>query len=256
MTTRRFVLARSLALCLASLTAAPLWAADENTPRAPGRQAPAELAPSTILDYKVQAKAYGLPFDTTARLIWLNNDSSYQASWIVQVPILGERTQLSQGRIAPDGTGLQPETYTERVRKKRSASLNRKTGQIELHGDRPAATLQAGVQDRLSISLQLGALIAAAPEKFARGEIISLQVTGVSKAEIWNWEVMGEEDIELPPSLESFRKSIHLRRLPRQDGDSQIDIWLAPQLHHLPVRLRLQDGNDFVDQTLESVENP
>ena len=40
----------------------------------------------------------------------------------------------------------------------------------------------------------------------------------------------------------------------REPRDTQVDIWLAPSLGHLPVRIRLtQDNGDVVDQQLRTL---
>ena len=45
--------------------------------------------------------------------------------------------------------------------------------------------------------------------------------------------------------------ALHLRRLPRKEFDTTVDVWLAPTLGHLPVRMRLLEANGNVaDQRL------
>ena len=49
--------------------------------------------------------------------------------------------------------------------------------------------------------------------------------------------------------------SIKLQRTPRRDFDQRIELWLAPSLGYLPVRLRITNANgDWVDQLLRSIE--
>ena len=45
--------------------------------------------------------------------------------------------------------------------------------------------------------------------------------------------------------------ALHLRRLPRKEFDTTVDVWLAPSQGHLPVRIRITQANgDVADQRL------
>ena len=45
-----------------------------------------------------------------------------------------------------------------------------------------------------------------------------------------------------------------LTRSPRREFDRKVEIWLAPSLSHLPVRLRITEQNgDFVDMKLDEL---
>ena len=51
--------------------------------------------------------------------------------------------------------------------------------------------------------------------------------------------------------------SLKLNRNPRKEFDQRIELWLAPSLDYLPVRLRITNANgDSVDQLLRSLEKP
>jgi hypothetical protein len=64
--------------------------------------------------------------------------------------------------------------------------------------------------------------------------------------------VDNEETLNLPYG---DLPSVKLLRTPRRDFDQRIELWLAPSLGYLPVRLRITNANgDFVDQLLRSVE--
>jgi hypothetical protein len=46
----------------------------------------------------------------------------------------------------------------------------------------------------------------------------------------------------------------HLVRQPRKEFDSRVEMWLAPSLNHLPVRLRVTQSNgDVADQQLSQM---
>ena len=74
------------------------------------------------------------------------------------------------------------------------------------------------------------------------------------EAEMWSFKVEGTEQVSLPlGDLQALR----LRRLPRREFDQLIDLWFAPSLSFLPVRIRLQQANgDVADQRAKSVGPP
>ena len=49
--------------------------------------------------------------------------------------------------------------------------------------------------------------------------------------------------------------AVRLTRLPRQPYDQQVDLWFAPSLGYLPVRLRVTHPNgDVADQVLRRLD--
>ena len=56
------------------------------------------------------------------------------------------------------------------------------------------------------------------------------------------------ETLDLPSGPLQARR---LARTPRKPHDSTVEVWLAPSLGHLPVRLRVAQANgDVADQRL------
>ena len=114
----------------------------------------------------------------------------------------------------------------------------------------------AGTQDRLSVFIQLGALLAAAPERYPPGTRISLATVSARAADVWAFTVEDEEALHLPAGTISARK---LQRLPRREHehDQKAELWLAPALGYLPVRIRITQANgDFADLRLRSHAPP
>ncbi|HAU57335.1 MAG TPA: DUF3108 domain-containing protein, partial [Comamonadaceae bacterium] len=109
-------------------------------------------------------------------------------------------------------------------------------------------------QDRLSVFLQLGALLSAAPERFAVGTRISIPTVSARAADNWTFTVEGEETLELPIGTV---QAVQLQRLPRRDYDQKAQVWLAPKLGYLPVRIRItQTSGDFAELSLRSRATP
>jgi hypothetical protein len=100
--------------------------------------------------------------------------------------------------------------------------------------------------------LQLGALIAGEPKKFPAGTSISIQTASAREAEPWVFTVEGAEPLALPGGT---LDTLKLTRNPRKEFDQKVELWLAPGMDYVPVRLRLtQPNGDWVDQQWSSTD--
>lgn len=212
---------------------------------------PATVPGSSNLQYRVEGRIKGIPYGARSTLNWSNLGTSYSARMEVRVPLLGSRVQTSTGAL--NAQGLLPARFVDRSRHERTADFDRSLGKIRFSNQAPPAALQQGAQDRLSVFLQLAALLNARPEAFKPGQVIPLQVAGTGGAEVWPFEVGEKAMLDLPAGPIEAR---HLVRPPRSghEKDSQVDIWLAPSLSHLPVRIRISEPEgDSVDQRLSQM---
>ena len=167
----------------------------------------------------------------------------------MRLPLVGARTQRSEGALTP--AGLAPERYAEQARGERAAHFDAAGGRIRFSANTPDATLEPGAQDRLSVSLQLAGLLAAAPARYPPGSVITLQTTGVREAGPWRWEVHEDETLQIDGQAVPCAKLV---RQPRGEYDTRIELWLARTLGHLPARLRvIQAGGDVADQVLRTL---
>lgn len=208
--------------------------------------APAHVAPSAQLVYQVSGHARGIPYSASATLDWQQDGSRYAAQWNFAGPLGLTRQQTSAGAITPHG--LAPERFGERSRSERAAHFERGRGRIVFSSNTPEAELAAGAQDRLSVTLQLGALIAAAPARYPPGTHIVLQVAGARDASAWTFQVLGDETLQLAGQP---MPCVKLERPPDEPYGQRIELWLARERHFLPVRLRITQGNgDVADQRL------
>lgn len=212
-------------------------------------QGPAQPPASAQLSYSVEGQSKGLNYSASGSLDWRNDGNAYTARMEIRVFLLGSRAQTSEGRLV--ATGLEPERFADKSRSERAAHFDRPQGRIRFSNNAPDAELLSGAQDRLSVFLQLAGLLNARPEAYPAGHFVALPVAGVSGSEIWRFQVQGLTSVDLPAGSLIAR---HLVREPREPRDTQVEIWLAPSLGHLPVRIRLaQENGDVVDQRLSSL---
>lgn len=207
---------------------------------------PAQPPGSTQLDYDVTGRIKGIAYSAQGRLEWRTGDGRYDARMEMKVFLLGSRVQTSTGRVGP--AGLMPERFADRSRSEKAAHFDAANQRIRFSNNAPDAELRPGAQDRLSLFLQIASLLQARPQAYASGQTIEMQVAGTGDADIWRFEVGDEVRLSLPAGEVRARL---LKRLPRKEFDSTVEMWLAPDLQHLPVRLRVTQSNgDVADQQL------
>jgi len=217
--------------------------------KANAQPGPAQPPASAQLNYNVEGQSKGLTYNATGLLDWRNEGSTYSARMEIRMFLLGSRVQTSKGQLT--ATGLQAERFGDKSRSERAAHFDRSQNRIRFSNNAPDAELLPGAQDRLSVFLQLAGLLNSRPEAFAAGQSIDIPVAGTSSSETWRFQVQGLASLDLPAGSVIAR---HLVREPRELRDTRVDIWLAPSLGHLPVRIRLtQDNGDVVDQRLTSL---
>lgn len=202
------------------------------------------LPPDARLQYQVQGQARGLRYRAAGELRWQRSGDRYDLSMTLSAFLIGSRSQTSTGQT--DDTGLLPERFSDRTRSERATHFDRATGRIRFSNNAPEAALLPGAQDRLSVFLQLGGLLQSGA--YASGDVIALPVAGVGGSETWKFVVGETETLELPAGPMAARR---LLREPADTYDSRVELWLAPELGHLPVRLRIsQKSGDVADQQL------
>ncbi len=207
---------------------------------------------SALLKYQVQGKAKNFNYWATAELNWTQDGTAYEARLEVSAFLLGSRVQVSKGHLGPEG--LMPTRFGDKTRNELAAHFQRDKGIISFSANSPDAPLLKGAQDRLSVVLQLSSLLAADPTRFPPGTMLSFQTVSQREAEVWQFLVEKEELLQLPFGEIN---AIKLNRKPRREFDQQIELWFAPALGYLPVRLRITNANgDFVDQLLNKAEKP
>ena len=124
----------------------------------------------------------------------------------------------------------------------------------ELAANTPSAAIAPGTQDRLSVFVQLGAMLAAAPERYPPGTQISVPTVSSRAADTWVFTVGETEQLDLPIGP---MRAVPLQRLPRRDYDQKAQLWLAPELGYLPARIRITQANgDYAELNLRTQAAP
>lgn len=213
---------------------------------------PARLPPPTRLAFDVSGQAKKFAYNARAELLWQHDGSRYEARQEISAFLVGSRTQRSVGAITAQG--LLPEKFSDKSRSEQAAHFDYAQGRITFSANTPQAPASPGVQDRLSVFIQLGALLAADPGRFVPGTQITLTTVSARSADRWTFTIEGPETLDLPSGA---TPTLKLQRLPRKDYDQKAELWVAPALGYLPVRIKLTQANgDFADLLLRSSSTP
>ena len=207
---------------------------------------------STRLKYDVSGTISGFKYYVGGELLWLQDGSSYTARLGIRHFLLGSRVQTSKGLLTAQG--LEPKRFSDKVRSEVAAHFERDKGKISFSANTPDVALLPMAQDQLSVFIQLASIWAAQGQRPAPGSQIAFQAVGARTAEQWAFTV-GE-----PETLRIDDKPWPAHKLTRErsgDFDTRVELWLAPALDYLPVRIRLTQSNgDEVDMVWSSTEKP
>lgn len=223
------------------------------TPVAEAPPVPAVSVPGSLrLTYKIRGEISRLSYSASGELLWLHDGKTYDARLEVGAWLLGSRVQTSRGQITPEG--LAPTRFGDKVRSEVAAHFERDKGKVIFSANTPDVVLQPGAQDQLSIFIQIASLIGGDPARYTKGSTLEMQTVGARDADTWRFVVGGEERLQLPVGEQVALK---LTRVPQNPNDLTAELWLAPALGYLPVRIRLtQNNDDFIDQQLSSSAPP
>jgi len=205
-----------------------------------------------------------------AQVEWLRQGERYQVHLEVVIgpslaPLMSRRMS-SEGRITPEG--LRPQRYEQETRQivgrdRRAQMLFEDDGVLLPEGRRMPA--RADVQDSASQFIQMVWLFATRPELRQTGTRVEFDLALPHRVRRWVYEVGEKVPVHTPLGPV---ETLHVRPVPittalpeaaaeavRRGGSLlSAQIWYAPTLQMLPVRIRLeQDAQTWVDLMLSEV---
>lgn len=215
--------------------------------------APAVAWPANAkLLYDVSATVKGLPLSLNGEIVWQHDQNTYQARLSLSHFLIGTRTQTSRGQLSAQG--LQPVRFGDKVKSEVAAHFDWPAGKVTFSANSPDVALTPTSQDQLSALFQLAAWIAAAPTNYPKGSSIALQAIGPRSAEDWVFVIQDVETLRLPGGEVNALK---ITRDAAVSYGNRAEIWLAPSMGYLPVRIRLTESNgDVADQKWKETQSP
>ena len=226
-----------------------------SAPSAPSAGVPPGGWPlSTRLTYSLTGHYQG-PVEGQPSVEWLRQGWRYQVH--VEVSVGPSFAPLVSRRLSSDGDitadGLSPRRYEEETRMAFRAPRRRHmsfVGPTVRLADGRQVLRPSGVQDTASQFVQLTWLFTLHPERLRTGETVPLMLALPQHVDRWVYDVMGQERLVTP--VGAFDAVLVRPRQPARPGDLTAEMWVAPTLQHLPVRIVIrQDRETFVDLLLD-----
>jgi hypothetical protein len=216
-----------------------------------------EWPPSTRLTYTLVGNYRG-EVQGTARVQWVRQGERYQVQMDVTVgasfaPLMA-RTMTSDGELG--SSGLVPRRYDEATKlpfqspRRVSMQFTPETVTLANGSTRPALP---GVQDTASQFVHLTWLFTTQPQLLRVGNQVELPLALPRRVDRWVYEVVAEEPLATPVgTLDTFHlKPRRIEQRPR--GELSAEVWFAPSLQYLPVRIRIQqDAETYVDLMMDA----
>jgi hypothetical protein len=219
--------------------------------------APFEWPPSTRLTYTLAGNYRG-ELHGSARVQWVRLGSRYQVHLDVIVgpsfaPLMA-RNMTSDGDLGD--AGLVPRRYDEATKlpfqSPRRVTMLFTPESVTLANGSVREALP-GVQDTASQFVHMTWLFTTQPQLLRAGNSISIALALPRRIDRWIYDVLGEERLHTPVGvLDTFH--LKPRRVAdRPRGELSAEVWFAPTLQYLPVRIRIQqDADTFVDLMMDA----
>lgn len=229
--------------------------APQTTPPVPEPAAPPAAPPvdpwppSTRIRYTIVGNYRG-EFGGTAQVLWLREADRYRVEMQVSIgprvaPVFSRRVS-SEGRLTTQG--LVPRRYDEETRvifsRTRRVSMNFEAGAPGEGGSlvlpdgrrRPAPP---GTQDSASQFVQLAWLFGTYPTPLKAGDRVSFPLALMRRSDTWTYTVGEPEKVDTPAGAVETIHARPQRELDPLRRDMLAEVWFAPALQYLPVRMRV-----------------
>ena len=185
-----------------------------------------------------------------ARVQWQREGDQYQTRVEIDLTLLASLTLTSQGDVTPQG--LAPRIYEE-LRRSGQRITRLGDNSITLNDGRTVARPD-GVQDTASQFVELSHRFATGQDPLEVGRSVSLWMARPGGLDLWTYDIVEREMLDTKLGrVEAF----HLRPRPLANphGNIYMDMWFAPSLQYLPVRVRVGMGDEAtVDLLVEGID--
>jgi hypothetical protein len=237
-------------LAVADASSAPASAASEAA-SAPASGPPFVWPLATRVSYKVTGYFRG-DIHGKARVEWVRRDSDYQVHVETSLGLIGSLNMISAGIITPDG--LAPNRFEQVNRLLIKTSPPRtvvfEDDQVVLDsGERLSRT--PGMQDGASQFIQLSYQFTMKPELLSPGKTIYMDLALLKRVERIAYDVVAKQVLHTPlGDVPTFH--VKPRKMSAEGGVLPVEIWFAPGLQYLPVRVLVRvDDKTYMDWQMD-----
>ncbi|WP_298927770.1 DUF3108 domain-containing protein [uncultured Ramlibacter sp.] len=213
---------------------------------------PADSWPAdTRLNYQLGGRFRSGELYGDAKVQWQRDGNRYQARIDIDVTLMVRLLITSQGEVRSDG--LLPLAYEE-VRRGKSRGMRMDEASI-FFADGRRAPRPGGMQDTASQFVELAHRFATGQERLEVGRSVDLWLARPNAVDLWTYDIVEREMLRTPRlgEIEAFR--LKPRPIANPRGNITAEMWFAPSLQYLPVRIRVSMGEEaVVDLIVDSIE--
>jgi hypothetical protein len=205
----------------------------------------------TRLSYRLGGQFRSGELHGSARVQWLRQVEKYEVKIDINVTLLASLVLTSQGEVTPQG--LVPRAYEElRGSGPRHARMGDEN--ISLHDGRSVPRPQ-GVQDTASQFVELSHRFAAGMEPLQVGRSVTFWLARPGGVDLWTYDVVERETLRTPALGDVDAFHLKPRPIANPRGNITAEMWFAPSLQYLPVRIKVTMGEStFVDLMVDKIE--
>lgn len=217
-----------------------------------GSTAPPDTWPlDTRLNYDMTGNYRG-PITGTARVQWQRDGGRYQVRVSLDVSGVTLYSMTSQGRVTPQG--LAPEAYEENRLGTKPQVVTMAPQQIRLNDasqvDRPDEA-----QDTASQFVELGHRFATGRAALEVGKSVQMWLARPNMVAEWTYDIVALDTVKSTHLGEVPAYHLKPRPLDKPTGPITAEMWFAPSLQYLPVRIRItMNADTWVDMQIEKIE--
>jgi hypothetical protein len=225
----------------------PTAAASEATAQAPSLDS---WPTDTRLNYRLGGSFRG-PLFGDARVQWQREGDRYQVRLDIRIQVFGTQVLTSQGEVTPEG--LVPRAYEElRPGKRRTARIGDEVVTLDNGRTLPRPP---GVQDTASQFVELTHRFATGRERLEVGRTVAVWLARPGGVDRWIYDIVAKEILQTPTlgPIEAFH--LKPRPIPQARGNIMAEMWFAPNLLYLPVRIKVTMGDEaWLDLLVDHIE--
>ncbi|GAC1535187.1 MAG: hypothetical protein NVS2B4_15620 [Ramlibacter sp.] len=233
-----------------SVISAPAQSASSTALASTPAPTPDSLPADTRLRYQLGGTFRGGPLYGSGRVLWQRQATRYQVRVEVDVTPFASFSMTSQGEV--DATTLLPGAYEE-MRNGKPRGLRIGEREVVLANTAVVAR-PVGVQDTASQFVELSHRFATGRDRLEVGRSVSFWMARPGAVDLWTYDIVEREVLatKLGP-VEAFH--LKPRPLANSRGNIYMDMWFAPSLQYLPVRVRVGMGDEaVVDLLVEGID--
>jgi hypothetical protein len=223
-------------------------------PAAGAASAPANLDSwpvDTRLSYRLSGRFRSGELYGDARVQWQREAAAYQVRVDIDITLWVNLVMTSQGEVT--AAGLRPRAYEELRRgKRRAVQLGE---EMVLLDNGKTAPRPEGVQDTASQFVELSHRFATGQEKLEVGRVVKFHMARPGAVDLWTYDIVEREVLQTPGlgPVEAYR--LRPRPIANPRGNITAEMWFAPSLQYLPVRIRVSMGDEAqVDLLVDKIE--